>query len=86
MTPKEMKPVLNMESVEAVESTVIGKLKEHPDDDDKYTQYLSIKKNTGLSDHAIIFGATGSGKSRWYVIPFIFQAVKRKTIKSQVQK
>lgn len=78
MSPKEMEPVLNMEGVGKTEGTVIGKLKEHPDDDDKYTKYLSIKKNIGLSDHTIVFGATGSGKSRGYVIPFIFQAVKRK--------
>jgi len=78
MAPKEMKSVLNMESVDAAGGTVIGKYKQRPDDDDKYAQYLSIRKDTGLSDHTIVFGATGSGKSRGYVIPFIFQAVKRK--------
>ena len=78
MTPKEMGPILNMDSIEATEGTVIGKLKEHPGDDDKYAKYLSIKKDAGLSDHTIVFGATGSGKSRGYVMPFIFQAVKRR--------
>lgn len=77
MSQKEMVPVLNIESVAATEGTVIGKLREHPDDDAKYSKYLSIKKGIGLSDHTIVFGATGSGKSRGYVIPFIFQAVKR---------
>ena len=78
MAPKEMNAVLNMESVKDAESTVIGKLKEHPGDDDKYAKYLSIRKDSGLSDHTIVFGSTGSGKSRGYVIPFIFQAVKRR--------
>ncbi|MCL1835853.1 MAG: type IV secretory system conjugative DNA transfer family protein, partial [Oscillospiraceae bacterium] len=78
MAPKEMKAVLNMESVGAVEGTVIGKLKERPGDDDKYARYLSIRKDAGLSDHTIVFGSTGSGKSRGYVIPFIFQAVRRR--------
>jgi len=78
MTLKEMQPVLKMESVKESEGTIIGKLKESPNDDDKYAKYLSIKKEAGLSDHTIVFGATGSGKSRGYVMPFIFQAVKRK--------
>ncbi|MCL1835880.1 MAG: hypothetical protein FWG48_06920, partial [Oscillospiraceae bacterium] len=44
MAPKEMSAVLNMESVKDAESTVIGKLKEHPGDDDIYAKYLSIRK------------------------------------------
>jgi type IV secretion system protein VirD4 len=77
MAQKEMSAVLNMEAIEAAEGTIIGKRKEHPDDDEKYSQYLSIRKGIGLSDHTLVLGATGSGKSRGYVIPFIFQAVKR---------
>ena len=78
MTPKEMQAVLNMEGVDSASGTVLGKLKENANDDDMYAQYLSIRKDVGLSDHTIVFGATGSGKSRGYVIPFIFQAVKRR--------
>ena len=78
MSIKEMRPILNLESIGASEGTIIGKIKENKNDDDKYAKYLSIKKGAGLSDHTIVFGATGSGKSRGYVLPFIFQAVKRK--------
>jgi len=78
MNKKEMQPILNLDSIENTTGTILGKLKDNPDDDNKYAEYLSIKKGGGLSDHSIIFGSTGSGKSRGYVTPFILQAIKRK--------
>jgi len=78
MSKKEMQPILNLNSIENTTGTILGKLKDSPDDDNKYAEYLSIKQGTGLSDHSIIFGSTGSGKSRGYVTPFILQAIKRK--------
>lgn len=77
MSPKEMEAVLDMDGAADATGTIIGKRRERPDDGDEYAKYLSVKKGAGLSDHAIVFGATGSGKSRGYVIPFIFQAAKR---------
>jgi len=78
MSPKEMKLVINTGSIETAADTIIGKMKESPDGDDKYTKYLTVRKDAGLTDHTIVFGATGSGKSRGYVLPFIYQAARRR--------
>ncbi|MCL2202162.1 MAG: type IV secretory system conjugative DNA transfer family protein, partial [Oscillospiraceae bacterium] len=77
MTLKEMHATLNIEDIETADDTIIGKRKEHPGDEDKYAQYLTVRKDIGLTDHTLVFGATGAGKSRGYVLPFILQAAKR---------
>jgi len=78
MAMKDMHRALKMESIGEAEGTVIGKAKENPNDGDQFAKYLSIRRDIGLSDHVIVFGATGSGKSRGFVMPFIYQAAKRR--------
>lgn len=38
----------------------------------------ALKKNYGKNKNMIFFGSPGCGKSRCYVIPFIFQTIRRK--------
>jgi type IV secretion system protein VirD4 len=78
MTKKEMEKVLELKPLHETDSTILGKVKGLPIDEDKYTQYVSLKDSSRLDNHTIVFGSTGSGKSRGYVKPFIYQAVKRR--------
>ena len=78
MDKKEREKILEVGPVEKLTGTVLGKLKDNPDDDDKYADYVALKKNSGLTEHTMVYGATGSGKSRGFVKPFILQCVKRR--------
>jgi type IV secretion system protein VirD4 len=77
MAKKEMEQVLNLEPLKDADGTIIGKVKDDPLDDDCYAQYATLKESSRLDNHAIVFGSTGSGKSRGYVKPFIYQTIKR---------
>lgn len=57
---------------------ILGKQKDDPDDDDKYAEYVTLKPGCGLTEHIMIYGATGSGKTRGFVKPFILQAMRRR--------
>jgi len=78
MGKKEREKVLDTGSVTELDGTILGKIKEDADDDDKYSEYVTLKKDSGLTEHTMIYGATGSGKSRGFVKPFILQCVRRK--------
>jgi type IV secretion system protein VirD4 len=71
MSKKDMAAVLDLESIEDAKNTLIGKTEGNP------AKYVSLKEESRLDNHTIVFGSTGSGKSRGYVRPFIFQAAKR---------
>jgi type IV secretion system protein VirD4 len=74
MSKKDMAAVLNLESIEDAKGTIIGKTGEIGAAGGKYA---SLKTESRLDNHTIVFGSTGSGKSRDYVRPFLFQAADR---------
>lgn len=78
MDKKERALILDTGGVEELDGTILGKLKTDPDDDDKYAEYVTLKKNSGLTEHTMVYGATGAGKSRGFVKPFILQCARRK--------
>ncbi|MCD8197127.1 MAG: type IV secretory system conjugative DNA transfer family protein [Lachnospiraceae bacterium] len=78
MSKKEMEQIVETGSLEKLDGTILGKLKDAPEDDDKFSEYVTLKKDSGLTEHTMIYGATGSGKSRGFVKPFILQCVRRK--------
>lgn len=78
MERKDMEKLMDIGPVEKLDGTIIGKLKEHPDDPDKFAEYLSPSPENQLNRHMIVYGASGSGKSRGFVKPFILQVAKRK--------
>ncbi|MEG2679203.1 MAG: type IV secretory system conjugative DNA transfer family protein, partial [Oscillospiraceae bacterium] len=78
MTKKERARIVDTDSIEILDRTILGKLKADIDDDDKYAEYVALKENSGLTEHTMIYGATGSGKSRGFVKPFILQCARRK--------
>ena len=44
----------------------------------KYAEYVTLRPGSGLTEHTMIYGATGSGKTRGFVKPFILQTARRK--------
>ena len=77
MDRRERARILETGPVEQLTGTVLGKYKDDPDDDDKYAEYVTLKKGSGLTEHTMVYGATGAGKSRGFVKPFILQCAKR---------
>ena len=77
MDKKERAKILETGPVDQLAGTVLGKYKDDPDDDDKYAEYVTLKKGSGLTEHTMVYGATGAGKSRGFVKPFILQCAKR---------
>lgn len=77
MDKKERARILETGPVDQLAGTVLGKYKDDPEDDDKYAEYVTLKKGSGLTEHTMVYGATGAGKSRGFVKPFILQCAKR---------
>ena len=83
MGRKERDGIVEVGAVEQLTGTVLGKYKDDPDDSDKYADYVTLKKGSGLTEHTMVYGATGSGKSRGFVKPFILQCAKRTELSLQ---
>lgn len=77
MDRKEMEEVVQLGSTSEMQGILLGKLKDDPDDDDKYSEYVAPDPGNHLNSHMIIYGASGSGKTRGIIKPFIMQAIKR---------
>ena len=74
MTKKEQEKILLTGSIEELS----GKLKDDPDDDDKYAEYVTLRPNSGLTEHILVYGSTGSGKTQGFVKPFILQCAAKR--------
>ena len=64
MDRKEMEQVVDLGSTAEMQGILLGKLKDDPDDDDKYSKYVAPSPENHLNSHIIIYGASGSGKTR----------------------
>ena len=85
MSKKEQEKILLTGPISELSGTLLGKLKDDPDDDDKYAEYVTLRPNSGLTEHIMVYGATGAGKTRGLVKPFILQcAAKRSTQESLI--
>ena len=78
MSKKEQQRIVLTGSVQDLDRTLLGKQKDSPEEDDKYAEYVTLKPGCGLTEHTMIYGATGSGKTRGFVKPFILQTARRK--------
>lgn len=78
MSKKEQEKIVLTGSIKDLDRTLLGKRKDRPEDDDKYAEYVTLKPGSGLTEHTMIYGATGSGKTRGFVKPFILQTARRK--------
>ena len=73
MDKKEKEQVLRLGSADALPCPILGKLKDGPLEDDKYADYIGLRDDIGLNQHTMVYGASGAGKSRGFVKPFILK-------------
>jgi type IV secretion system protein VirD4 len=69
---KEAGKLLEITSIEKAQNPALGKLSDNFDD------YVCLKDGNGLTRHILVYGATGAGKSRGFVKPFILKTALRK--------
>ncbi|CUP97003.1 Conjugal transfer protein traG [uncultured Flavonifractor sp.] len=84
MSRKEQEKILLTAPISELSGTLLGKLKDDPDDDDKYAEYVTLRPNSGLTEHIMVYGATGAGKTRGFVKPFILQCAARRSGKESL--
>ncbi len=73
MDKKEQEQVLLLGSADALPCPIFGKLKNGPLEDDRYADYIGLRDDVGLNHHTMVYGASGAGKSRGFVKPFILK-------------
>lgn len=71
MTKKEQEKILESGSADNLTCPILCK-----NDEDAYADYLGLRNDSGLNKHVIVYGATGSGKSRGFVKPLILKMVQ----------
>ncbi len=74
MSRKEREKILLSDTADNLPCTILCKLKNGYDD--RYSEYIGLRNDCGLNKHIIIYGATGSGKSRGFVKPLILKMVQ----------
>ena len=56
---------------------LLGRIKERPDDPDKYSTYVAHRMKAGANNNILCIGAPGSYKSRGFIIPFLMGCAQR---------
>lgn len=75
----EIEKLIDIGPPETLEGVLIGKQGEETDE-----EYLAMKPNISLNRHVMIYGASGTGKSRGFVLPFIYgMATKKESCSSR---
>lgn len=77
LTAKEMAAFLEMGTVAEVKGMMLGKNKDYPQDDDKYSTYIAHRMVPGDNNNLLCVGAPGTSKSRGYIIPFLMGCARR---------
>lgn len=77
LTKKEMETFLEMGKADEVEGMMLGKVRDHPDDPDKYATYVAHRMVPGDNNGLLCIGAPGSWKTRGFIIPFLMGCVRR---------
>ncbi|MDR3278403.1 MAG: type IV secretory system conjugative DNA transfer family protein, partial [Oscillospiraceae bacterium] len=68
MGEKEIPLVLDAGKADELHNAILGKLSDD--------EYLALRDGNGFNRHILVYGATGAGKSRGFVKPFILQSAK----------
>ena len=77
LTKKEMQTFLEMGPASEIRGMLLGKVKDHLDDSDKYSIYVAHYMKPGDNNNLLCIGAPGSGKSRGFIIPFLMGCARR---------
>lgn len=83
MTKKERDQVLQTGSADDLPCPILCKIKDSIYTDDAYADYVGLRTDVGLNGHTMVYGASGSGKSRGFVKPFILKMAKFKAEKKE---
>ena len=78
MSEREREKVLQLGSADKLPCPILCKIKDSVYDDDRFADYAGLKTDAGLNSHTMVYGASGSGKSRGFVKPFILKMAKFK--------
>ena len=71
----EIKRLIDIGPPETLEGILIGRQEE---------EYLAVKPDLPLNRHVMVYGASGTGKSRGFVLPFIYGMATKKQKESMV--
>ena len=80
MSKKEREKILLSDTADNLPCTILCKLKDSPYEDDRFSEYLGMRADSGLNKHILIYGATGAGKSRGFVKPMLLKMVQLKNM------
>ena len=76
-TPKELGSFLELGNAQEVTGMLLGRLKRHPDEPEKYATYVAHKMKPGENNNLLCIGAPGSYKSRGFIMPFLMGCAQR---------
>lgn len=76
-TKKELAEHLELGSAREVTGMLLGRIKERPDDPEKYSTYVAHRMKPGENNNILCIGAPGSYKSRGFIIPFLMGCAQR---------
>lgn len=83
MPKKDMSKVLNIGTADELPGTILAKVKDSIYTDDRFADYIGLRNDVGLNKHTMVYGASGTGKSRGFVKPFILK--KAQELKSGIK-
>lgn len=75
MTPKEQEKVLLSGEADDLPCPILCRVNRRQF---QGGEYVGLRKNIGLNGHIMVYGASGAGKSRGFVKPFILKTVELK--------
>ncbi len=68
----EIEKVMDIGRPENLNGILIGKMNEDPKAPPEEDEYLALKPSYDYNRHVMVYGASGTGKSRGFVLPFIY--------------
>ena len=71
MERRQLEAIFQVGKPRELTGTILGRLTGED-------EYISPRTDNGLNSHALIYGASGTGKSRGVIKPFILQAISRR--------
>lgn len=83
MTKRERQKVLQSGTADDLPCPILCKIKDSIYDDDRFADYVGLRTDAGLNSHTMVYGASGSGKSRGFVKPFVLKMAKFKADKRE---
>lgn len=76
MTKAERQKILMTGNADTLPCPILGKLKNTSYGN--FGDYIGLRSDSGLNKHIMVYGASGAGKSRGFVKPFILKTAKLK--------